>query len=124
MQGCPSFSIAVELCVISYRMLASRLGGCISAFPSVVHNSTEVTLNYQTMVFRQHGTTRTQLFLLVILFFTRGGFGGGCNEWTEFCLLLMNPKLMFQSLSVHLNAKEYILDYTEINIAKHNLFSL
>lgn len=28
------------------------------------------------MLFRQRGVTHTQLFVLVILFFTRGDFGG------------------------------------------------
>lgn len=37
------------------------------------------------MLFRQHGITRTQLFPLVILFFIRGDFGGGYNEWTKLC---------------------------------------
>lgn len=36
------------------------------------------------MVFRQHGITQPQLFVLVILFFTRGDFWGECNEWTGY----------------------------------------
>lgn len=46
------------------------------------------------MVFRQHGVMQTQLLMLVILFFTSGDLGRGCNEWTGLCLFLMNPKLM------------------------------
>lgn len=76
------------------------------------------------MVFRQHGIMHTQLFLLVILFSIRGDFGGGYNEWTDFCLLLMNPKLMCPSLSVNLNAKGYIPRYNEINTLIPDLFSL
>lgn len=45
MQGCPSSSIAMELYVISYRMLARRPAVSDSASPSVLYNSTKVTLN-------------------------------------------------------------------------------
>lgn len=76
------------------------------------------------MVFRQHGVTQAQLFVLVILFFTRGDSGGKFNEWTGLCLLLMNPKLMLGSFSVRLNAEEHISHHYKINTLILNLCSL
>lgn len=93
----------------------SHPAGCSSASLSVVYNSTKVTLNLSNNGIQaawRH--TDPAVCASDFVFHQRRLWGEG-NEWTGLCLLLMNPKLMLWSFSVHLNAKEHSSHHNEIN---------
>lgn len=93
----------------------SHPAGCNSTSLSVVYDSTKVTLNLSNNAIQAAWRHSYPAVCASDFVFHQRRFWGECNEWTGSCLLLMNPKLMLRSFSVHLNAKERISHHNEIN---------